>query len=101
MLVEVTNTPTPINFLPADEVEDIVQNVRTIISTVKGTAPLYREFGISAENLDLPMNLAKTKIAAELAAEIAQFESRCKLKSVDIGGNFAGGDLEIIATIEI
>lgn len=101
MIYEITNAPAEIDFAPADERAEIIQNARTIISTVKGTAPLYREFGISAENLDLPINIARAKVAAELATEIAQFEPRCHLKSVDIGGDFAQGELKITATIEI
>jgi phage baseplate assembly protein W len=101
MIYEVTNAPFKIDFMPADEIFEIIQNVQTIISTVKNTAPLYREFGISAENLDLPINIAQTKIAAELAAEIAQFEPRCQLKKVLIGGDFPHGELKITAFIEV
>lgn len=100
MTYEVTNAPAEIKFLPADELNEIIQNVRTIISTVKGTAPLYREFGISAELLDAPINIAQNKIAAELVTQIAIFEPRATLKKVICIPNL-DGTLKISAFIEV
>lgn len=101
MLIEVTNTLNEIDFAPENETLEIIQNVRMILSTMKNSVPLFREFGISVENLDAPINIATAKITAELAKEIAQFEPRCQLKSCKISGNATEGELQITATIEI
>mgnify|MGYP002856444088 CR=1 FL=1 len=96
----VTNELSEIKFAPGNETLEIIQNVKTIISTIKGSCPLYREFGISADNLDLPQNLAKTKIAAELSTQIAEYEPRCKLKSVEFASTL-DGEFKIAALIEV
>ena len=49
-----------VDFSPAAEVEEIFQNVRTILTTPKGTVPLLRDFGFSFEHLDKPIHLAQS-----------------------------------------
>lgn len=100
MIYEISNEKFEINFLPASETEEIIQNACTILATIKGSCPLFRNFGVSVENLDAPINIVKNKIAAELAAELAQFEPRCRLKSVNVSGDL-NGQLKITAKIEI
>lgn len=101
MLIEVTNNPAEIDFAPSSETLEIVQNVRMILSTMKNSVPLFREFGVDCNNLDAPINIATAKITAELAKEISQYEPRCRLKSCKIDGNGIEGELQITATIEI
>ena len=43
-----------INFAPDSEVEEILQNIRTILSTRIGTVPLDRDFGTTWEHIDKP-----------------------------------------------
>ena len=101
MILEITNEPFEIDFAPPDERLEIVQNVRTILTTMKKSVPLFREIGISADSLDMPLNeLTQTKIAAELATQISKYESRAVLKKVECSGDLSG-DLKITATIEI
>lgn len=100
MTYEVTNSKSEINFAPSTELEEIIQNVRTILTTIQGSVPLYREFGISAETLDKPLQIAQAQITAELARQIANFEPRCNLKKVFVEGDLSG-ELKITATIEI
>ena len=100
MLYEVTNQNYEIDFAPADETAEILQNVRTILLTEKGTCPLYREFGINSGLLDFPISIAQNKIAAELATQISIFEPRCKLQKVTCTPNL-DGTLKISCFIEI
>ena len=99
MLYTITNSLTAIDFAPAETAE-ILQNCRTIISTVKGSAPLHRNFGIDAENLDKPINISQAQITAEIARQLAQYEPRCKLKKCTVTGNI-DGTLNISAQIEV
>ena len=101
MILEITNEPFEIEFAPSSEVLEIVQNVRTILTTMKKSVPLFREFGCDSSVLDNPINeLTKTKIAAELSRQIANYEPRCKLKKVECSGDLTG-DLKITAQIEV
>ena len=56
-------SPYPISLIPDTELAEILQNVQTIISTMKGTIPLDREFGIDGRVIDLPMHVAQAKLS--------------------------------------
>lgn len=77
------NMSTAVNFAPETEAEEILQNVRTILSTPIGTVPLYREFGISWEHVDKPYSVAKQLMMVEIIEAIEKFEPRAKVESVE------------------
>jgi len=101
MIYEVTNGLSEINFAPASEVEEILQNVRCILTTIQGSCPLFREFGISSDVLDQPLQIAKAKITAEIARQIANFEPRANLKKVLVEGDGLTGELKITVQVDI
>lgn len=88
-----------INLMPTSELEEIFQNVRTIVTTVKGTVPLDREFGISANILDAPMN-QQSRLIGEIAEAIEKFEPRARLRRIEFTGN-ESGELNPTLTLEI
>ena len=67
---------------PANEIEEILQNVRMILGTVKGTATMYREFGIE-DLIDVPINVAEARLTATIAENISKYEPRARLLSVE------------------
>ena len=80
-VVEVTPLIT-VNFNPATTLEEIVQNVRCIISTVKGSVPLDRDFGLDFEGLDTPMPQAQMLFRMHLIEAISKYEPRVQIKSI-------------------
>jgi len=100
MIYEIDNSAAEINFAPADERAEIIQNIKTILQTVQGTVPLFREFGISAENLDAPINLTQTLLAAEIARQINLYEPRAVLKRINAEKNL-DGTMKITIQIEV
>jgi len=97
----VTVTTGPINFAPATVVEEVLQNVRFIISTPKYSVSLFREFGVSATYLDAPMNVTKAQLAAEIATNIPLYEPRAQVKKITWAGNGETGQLVPRAVITI
>ena len=81
-MYQVTADLSEINLIPATEFEEILQNVKTILATVKGTVPLDRNFGIDKKILDLPVNVAKAKISAAIVKAINEFEPRVKVRKI-------------------
>ena len=79
------------NFAPESEFEEIAQNILTIISTAKGSVPMYREFGISDKLLDYPVQTVKVKLTAEIVAAVAKFEPRAKVTQVTFDGDGVEG----------
>lgn len=50
----VLNLSQPISFAPGTVAAEVLQNVRTILATRKGTVPLDRDFGLEWEHVDKP-----------------------------------------------
>ncbi|MDR0546152.1 MAG: GPW/gp25 family protein [Dysgonamonadaceae bacterium] len=60
----------------------VIQNVRTILTTRKGTQPMDRDFGISFEFLDSPALLTRAKAEQECFMALRKYEPRAVLKGI-------------------
>ena len=67
-----------------DEAASILQGIRVLLATRRGSVPLYRDFGLTMEYLDKPLPVAQALIAAELAEAVGRFEPRAKLAGVTV-----------------
>lgn len=72
---------------------EVLQNVRTILTTPKYSVPLDREFGISTAMLDAPLPVAQAKLTAEIIATINRYEPRVKVTKVTYECNASDGVL--------
>lgn len=96
----ITTAPLNVNFAPATVIEEVVQNVRTIITTMVGTVPLDRDFGLDASFVDSPMAAARALITASLIDKIGKYEPRAKVIAVTYRGD-ADGKLTPSLEVEI
>ena len=83
MQIDVSARLDGIDFAPKDILTEIIQNVRTIISTTQFSVPLDRRFGIDGTVIDLPLPVAMARISAEVVRAITEYEPRCRVVSVD------------------
>ena len=90
MEFDVTATLEDINFAPVTLEEEVIQNVRTIFTTVKYSVPLDRLFGISAVMLDSPMPKAMATLQAEIITAIHRYEPRCRVTRVTFDADLDG-----------
>ncbi len=80
MVIDVTNEKLEKVILkPENELVEIAQNVKTILTTMKGEVFLDRDFGVSGEVLDRPQNAVRAILTAEIADAVAKFEPRAKV----------------------
>lgn len=91
----------PVDFMPANEVAEILQNVATILATVIYTVPYDRGFGINPEYLDDPMPVAQARATADIINAIKRNEPRCKIQSVRFTGDAADGIMQPIVRVFI
>ncbi len=92
-----------VDFAP-EGVMEILQNVRTILATRKGSVPLDRDFGISWGNVDQSLPAAKMLMRSEVIDAIERHEPRAKVTSVDFAEDVEGamdGVLKPIVTVQI
>ena len=80
----------PIDFAPASITEEVLQNVRTIIGTIKCSVPMDREFGIDGAVVDRPVNIAKAHITNEIFRAVKRYEPRAVIESVEFTGDEVG-----------
>lgn len=85
-----TKDPTTINMAPKTEAEEILQNIRTILATAKGTVPLDREFGLDSTVIDLPTSLGKAKLTNEIFQAVKRYEPRVTIDSISFSGDISG-----------
>lgn len=90
MEIEVLAKQDEINFYPANLVEEVAQNVRTICTTQKYSVPMDRLFGVDASIVDRPAPKAIAQLQAELIQAIRKFEPRCRVKKVSFDGDMNG-----------
>ncbi len=99
--ISIVNATDKINFSPATVEEEVLQNVRTILTTVKYSVPLDREFGLSATMLDDPMPIAQAKLSAEIVGAIRRWEPRARVVEVKYEGDGMDGVLRPKVRLEI
>lgn len=93
-----------IDWKPQSTADEVLQNVRCVISTVLGSVPLDREFGVSSAWLDDAGPVAEMKLRILLIDAIERFEPRAKIKSitfVDGGSDGLQGRLSPVVKLEI
>lgn len=71
-----------INFAPNSLVAEVVQNVQTILATVKGSVPLDRDFGIDWSFVDEPIPQAMMLARADIIDAITAYEPRAKVRQI-------------------
>ena len=87
----------PLKLNETDTVSSALQNVAIILSTLEGTVPLYRDFGISSEYVHMPIPAAKALLRAEIKEKVERYEPRVSV----IGVTFEETGNGLIPTLEV
>ena len=101
MQLDVTTKRQDINFAPTSTMEEVAQNVRMILTTMKRTVPMDREFGVDGELIDLPVAAAQARMTAEIVDAVHRYEPRARVVSVGYEGSEQDGELQARVRIEI
>lgn len=102
MEIDITATLSKeINFAPQSKYEEILQNVRTILTTALFSVPLYRNFGINFDMLDEPIPIAQYKLTAKIITAVEKYEPRAKVTKVKYSGDGLDGVLKPTVSIII
>lgn len=79
---EVTATPLVIDWSPATELDEILQNVRFILGTFAGTVPLARGMGTAADAVDAPASKARALLMTSVLRAIQRNEPRARVVEI-------------------
>ena len=80
--MEYTYTPQKIQ-IGATGLQGLYQEIYTLLSTRKGSVPLDRDFGVSWDFVDSPINEAKPAIIAELVMQLQKYIPRIKVTGIE------------------
>ena len=84
----------------ADTVKSVLQAIKIILTTPKGTVPMYRDFGVNMDFLDLPAPGAEQRARMEIREAIEEWEPRATVKDISFTRS-ADGSGRLIAHVEI
>ncbi|MEK3955300.1 hypothetical protein [Psychrobacillus sp. FSL K6-1464] len=70
--------------------EEVLRNVKVIITTFEGTVPYDRGFGINPDVLDMPVNEAQSFYTIECITKIRKYEPRALVESIDFTSDLDG-----------
>ena len=99
-MVTVESLPVNITF-GLSGVPRIMQNVRTLLTTRRGTVPLDRDFGISFDFLDSPVNVTRAKAEQEIFLQMKKYEPRAILKQIKWDANVISGEIWPTVKVEV
>lgn len=85
-----TYNPSTIKFRPSGVLEEIFQNINTILGTTKYSVPLFREFGLYATFVDKPMPTLHPRLVAEIVEVVEKYEPRVIVEEVKLNANLDG-----------
>lgn len=76
-----------INLFPKTIIEEILQNVSVLLTTVVGSVPLDRNLGINATFIDEPSQRAMMKLSIFALETVQDYEPRVEVMEVDFAPN--------------
>ena len=77
-----SNTPIDFGICESNEAKSVLRNIYLILNTVKGTVPMYRDFGLSMSFKDRPITVVQPLIVSDVKQAIEKFEPRAKIASI-------------------
>jgi len=99
-MVTVESLPVNITF-GLSGVERVMQNVRTLLTTRRGTVPLDRDFGISFDFLDSPVNKTQAKAEQEIFLQMKKYVPSATLKQIKWDANVIAGQIWPTVNVEV
>ncbi len=89
-----------VRFNEIETINSVLQNIAVILSTPKGSVPLYRDFGLDWRHLDRPINVAKVMMISEVREAVERWEPRATVQNVSFSVDPAQPGT-LIPTVEV
>ena len=99
-MITVENLPVNVTY-GLTGVPEVMQNVRIILTTRRGTVPLDRDFGISFTFLDSPINKTRAKAEQEIFLQLKKYEPRAILKQIIWKTDVLSGQISPTVKVEV
>lgn len=85
-----------------DDIKAVLQNVHLLLTTPKGSVPMYREFGLKQDFVDKPIPVAQTLMTSYIREALEEFEPRAKFVGITfVEDNNSPGRIIPVLEVEI
>lgn len=84
--MEYTFTPQKIQ-IGASGLAGLYQEIQTLLATRKGSVPFDRDFGVSWDFIDSPINEAKPVVVSELVMQLQKYVPRIEVTGIEFENN--------------
>lgn len=93
--------PGALSVKPDSAEDEIIQNVRVLLSSAKYDVPLARGVGLDSNYLHKPQPVAETLLYQAIADALEEYEPRAVLVDMDFEENAESGVIIPIVEVEI
>ena len=83
-----------------DTVQSVLQAIKIILTTPKGMVPMYRDFGVNMDFLDLPTPGAEQRARMEIREAVEEWEPRATVKDITFSRDESQSG-KLIPTVEV
>ena len=101
MIIDIAAELDGVDFAPSNVLEEVLQNVKTILTTRKGSVPMDRAFGIDGDVVDLPSAVAQAHLSSEIVAAVSRYEPRARVERVIYDGSEEDGFLRAKVRVSV
>lgn len=92
---------TALRLNETDPVRSALQNIAVILSTRRGSVPMYRDFGLTMDFLDKPLPVARVLMISEVREAVERWEPRATVLGVSFSEEAPPGVLIPAVEVEI
>lgn len=100
-IIDTTIKKENINLAPANVIEEIMQNLYFLYSSLEYDIPLDRALGLNATYIDKLIKAAKALITTDIYDKTTQYEPRAKIVKIDFKSDYEKGVLKPVVEVEI
>ena len=90
-----------VEIMPESTEDEIVQNIKTIVSTTLGECPMCRDVGINPEAKHRPQSVAEVLLTRDIFMAMQDQEIRAELRNVEFGDMEEWGVLAPVLEVDI
>lgn len=89
-----------IDLAPANEHQEVIQNIAIILDTIQNTCPMIRDLGLPGELYGRPLNVIENILVGYIYDQIEEFEPRALISQVTFEQEAIAGRIVPIVHIQ-
>ena len=89
-----------IDLAPANEHQEVIQNIAVILDIIQNTCPMFRDIGLPGELYGRPLNVVENILVGYIYDQIEEFEPRALISQILFEENAFTGKMVPVVYIQ-